>query len=378
MPEESLGTHSVDAETRSFKNLRFVYVLNIVSCFAVVVLHTTLPVYSPQPTLHWLEMLGLQACAIFAVPVFFMVSGMNLLGYRVRYSTSIFFRKRFWRVGRAMVLGSLTCYVLFCLFPYAFYGADQFVGGFDIVDFTRRFLTNQINDTYWFFYTIIYLYALTPILSIVVYNRRCLEYMLITTAAISVGIPLVERLGLNPSYVNSLFAWPFFSSVALLYFLLGYYLRTYWNLIQGQTSIMIVLFIASSVAMFALGAWSNGYAKDSGLNPQYDSYYVGITSPLCVTQAVALFLIMQSLEKRLSRLSARSMGVLKMLSGAALGVYMFHVVLINWMGVSLPSSLSDGLGSLPLMKAVVVYVITAGLVIAGRLILGRCKTVLRR
>lgn len=30
--------------------LRFVYVLNIVSCFAVVLLHTTLPVYSPQPT----------------------------------------------------------------------------------------------------------------------------------------------------------------------------------------------------------------------------------------------------------------------------------------------------------------------------------------
>lgn len=28
--------------------LRFVYVLNIVSCFAVVLLHTTLPVYSPS------------------------------------------------------------------------------------------------------------------------------------------------------------------------------------------------------------------------------------------------------------------------------------------------------------------------------------------
>ena len=97
--------------------LRFVYVLNIVSCFAVVLLHTTLPVYSPQPTWHWLEMLSLQSLAIFAVPVFFMVSGMNLLGYRNRYPTSVFFRKRFWRVGKAMLLGSLACYVLFCVFP---------------------------------------------------------------------------------------------------------------------------------------------------------------------------------------------------------------------------------------------------------------------
>ena len=153
--------------------LRFVYVLNIVSCFAVVLLHTTLPVYSPQPTWHWLEMLSLQSLAIFAVPVFFMVSGMNLLGYRNRYPTSVFFRKRFWRVGKAMLLGSLACYVLFCVFPYSFYGAEQFAGVFGVVDFIKRFLTNQINDTYWFFYSIIYLYVLTPILSLVVHNRRC-------------------------------------------------------------------------------------------------------------------------------------------------------------------------------------------------------------
>ena len=61
---------------------------------------------------------------------------------------------------------------------------------------------------------------------------------------------------------------------------------------------------------------------------------------------------------------------------AALGVYLFHTVLINWMGVSLPSAIANTLGMLPLTKAVVVYVVTVALVIAGTWLIARCKSLL--
>lgn len=203
-----------------------------------------------------------------------------------------------------------------------------------------------------------------------------MEYLLVLTAAISVGLPLTERFGLNPIYVNSLLSWPLFSSVALLYFLAGYYVHTYWKPIRHQTAIMAVLFVASSAGMALLGAWSNGYAKPSGLNTQYDSYYVGITSPLCVMQAIALFLLAQSAERWLRSIPERALRVVKLLSSAALGVYLFHTVLINWMGVSLPSAIANTLGMLPLTKAVVVYVVTVALVIAGTWLIARCKSLL--
>ena len=62
-----------------------------------------------------------------------MISGMNLLGYQRRYSTRTFFRKRLWRVGKALVLASLVCYLLFGLFPSAF-GTQAVADSFGPVD----------------------------------------------------------------------------------------------------------------------------------------------------------------------------------------------------------------------------------------------------
>ncbi len=113
-------------DPRKNERLIFVDVLNIVSSFAVVLLHTSLNVFTPERSPHWAISLFAQSLAIFAVPVFFMVSGMNLLGYRARYSTKTFIRKRLLRVGVSLFLASIFAYVLFCMFPSCFYGAEKF------------------------------------------------------------------------------------------------------------------------------------------------------------------------------------------------------------------------------------------------------------
>lgn len=58
------------------------------------------------------------------------------------------FQKRFVRVGRALILGSIACYLLFGLLPGLFYGAQSIADGFGPVDFCKRFLTNSIIDIY--------------------------------------------------------------------------------------------------------------------------------------------------------------------------------------------------------------------------------------
>ena len=145
MTAEQLDTEQGFASERKNGKARthfvFVDVLNIISCFAVVCLHTSLGVFSPQRTRLWAFQELMQAVFIFAVPIFFMVSGMNLLDYRKKYSTKVFFKKRFVRVGRALILGSIACYLLFGLLPNLFYGAQSIADSFGFVDFCKRFLT---------------------------------------------------------------------------------------------------------------------------------------------------------------------------------------------------------------------------------------------
>ena len=149
----------------------FVDVLNVVACLAVILLHVSLNAFSPEPSRTWVEAVAFQAVGIFAVPVYFMISGMNLLGYQRRYSTRTFFRKRLWRVGKALVLASLVCYLLFGLFPSAF-GTQAVADSFGPVDFVKRFLADDINSFYWFLYSIIYLYMITPLLSLAADDKR--------------------------------------------------------------------------------------------------------------------------------------------------------------------------------------------------------------
>ena len=162
----------------------FVNVLNVVACLAVILLHVSLNAFSPEPSRTWVEAVAFQAVGIFAVPVYFMISGMNLLGYQRRYSTRTFFRKRLWRVGKALVLASLVCYLLFGLFPSAF-GTQAVADSFGPVDFVKRFLADDINSFYWFLYSIIYLYMITPLLSLAADDKRLMQYLIVVDFAIA-------------------------------------------------------------------------------------------------------------------------------------------------------------------------------------------------
>ncbi len=149
---------------------RFVFadVLTILAGIAVVMLHTSLNVFSLAHTKTWAFSLALQAAFIYAVPIFFMLSGMNLLGYRSKYSTKTFFMKRARKTLMALIFGSVAVYLMYVLFPTKFWGAEEVAASAGVVDFVKRFLTNNVNSTLWFIYTILYLYLLTPVLSLVV------------------------------------------------------------------------------------------------------------------------------------------------------------------------------------------------------------------
>lgn len=89
-----MGSGKLPADgTNSPKRLYYIDILNILSCFAVVVLHCSGGVFYYQKTRLWFIYMFLQTVAHFAVPVFFMITGANLLDYRKKYDTKTFFKK---------------------------------------------------------------------------------------------------------------------------------------------------------------------------------------------------------------------------------------------------------------------------------------------
>lgn len=193
------------------KRIHYMDALNVLSCFAVVVLHCTLHVFGPLRDSYWKTALILQGIFIFAVPVFFMLSGSHLLDYRSKYSTTTFFKKRLVKVGGGLLIASAICYVIYSVFPGSFYAADSFAKDFSLRGFLSRFATNTINDTYWFLYSIIYLYLITPLLALGAERKRLLEGVLVMGFLVAFAIPMLTYLHvLNSTVAQSLFNWPFF------------------------------------------------------------------------------------------------------------------------------------------------------------------------
>lgn len=73
---------------------RYLSVLSVISCFGVILMHsnTLFWTFSDSPTWFVANLTG--HMLNFAVPIFFMISGVNLLDYRSRYTTKEYFIKR--------------------------------------------------------------------------------------------------------------------------------------------------------------------------------------------------------------------------------------------------------------------------------------------
>ena len=90
---------------------RVVYfdLLNICAALAVVFLHCNGNVHVFSDSLAWKQALIIEVCMYWAVPIFFMLSGANLMGYREKYSTPVFFKKRILRTAIPFLAWSLIC-----------------------------------------------------------------------------------------------------------------------------------------------------------------------------------------------------------------------------------------------------------------------------
>ena len=193
-------------------------VLNICATIAVLFLHSSEFSFNYVPnSLRWIISILIQCVFIPAVPIFFMLSGGNLLNYSQRYSTIIFLKKRFFRTFLPFVFWSVVW------FYYHYFSKIRPLWNKNLVS---GILNDQIQPVFWFFYSIFGLYVITPVLTKImsIENKKLIEYMifgcLFCTGIVSYFYQIGEKS--TPILFSSI---PIFTSSALFYYLVGWYLK---------------------------------------------------------------------------------------------------------------------------------------------------------
>lgn len=81
-------------QTISNTKIPYLSTLNVLSCWCVVMLHCNGIFWNRPEGILWVTSNFIETACYFAVPIFFMLSGITLLDYPSKYSTGEYFKKR--------------------------------------------------------------------------------------------------------------------------------------------------------------------------------------------------------------------------------------------------------------------------------------------
>ena len=292
---------------------RIVYfdLLNIAACLAMIFLHCNSMVHTYVPGKNWMLALAIEVAFFWAVPVFLMLSGANLMRYRDRYDTKTFLKKRFVRTFVPFIFWSVALYIW-----YYGRGASD---AFGIAQFYELFMTNGIESVYWFFFPLFALYLAMPALSLLADHKRVLLYLAVTAFVLqSCAAPISQMLGLS---WNGYISQPMVTTF-ILYAIIGYLVSTTDISKRGR----MVIYVCGIAALIFRYAYIYITSSTAGTINRilFDCTYFTAVMP-----ALALFVWFKYHNFDAIEKSPRATSVLARLSGCTLGVYLMHYVILR-------------------------------------------------
>ena len=331
------------------KEKRVIYydILNILAIIAVITMHCNGIVHGNPNTRAWNFSLIIECICYWAVPVFIMLSGANLLNYREKYDTKHFFKKRILKV----------------LIPFVFWALIMFIwkkctGQINanlnsIKDYANFFLSNKEEPTYYFIFEILGIYLTMPLLS----RLAKKEYR--GTLWLTVGIFFVFNatipniLGLfqinwNSSFSVKIGGW-------IIYVIIGYLLSTQ-DLTKKQKAFIYIFAIVGLIyrylTTFYLSKIAGTVVKTTW----------GYTSWHCILLASSVFLIVKDLK--LSNLENNTIqNLIQKTSSCSLGIYLIHMIVryyeINLLNINTASWQFRTIGAITtyLISLLIVYLL---------------------
>lgn len=294
------------------KSKRVVYfdLLNILAIISVIALHHNGIVHSNPNVRAWGTSLIVECICYFAVPIFIMLSGANLLTYREKYDTKTFFKKRFSKI----------------LIPFAFWATFMFIWkictGQLVINYTFKEIINSIfsnreESIYYFIWLILGLYLTIPYLSLTAKKEN--KNTIILTIILyfifnSIFCGVLPLFGINYNFDFSVQLGGY-----VIYLLLGYIIANFD--INKKTRVLIyVLAVIGLIYRF-----STTYYLSKSLGYVYNKNW-GYLSWHCFLLSSAVFLFIKNMNLAKITKRKKMCNILKEISSCSFGIYFIHLI----------------------------------------------------
>lgn len=289
-------------KTNSSNRKSYFDLLNIICCLAVIVMHHNEIVhYADHSSPEWIGSNIANTICIFAVPVFFMLSGATLIGYKGRYDTKTYYIRRIKRTVIPFIFWSIIWF-LFCVFIQE---KNDFLS---IRGFIDGLINTKFTPVYWFFYPLFALYLVIPLFTYIDADkegRKILNTLLIVIIIFeALIIPILSGINipLNQTFVNGI-------ATPVLYGLLGCYLSS----CDVPRNLRHILY-AVAILLVCLKCFLTSY----------NNYILGSLSDITtIIESSALFLF----AKHISISPTLSL-YLQRVSKCSFGVFLIHMFIV--------------------------------------------------
>ena len=271
------------------KKVNYITLLSVISAIAVVILHTNeFWIFSTEK--YWFTANLIECLFFFAVPIFFMISGITLIDYRDRYDTKEFLKRRIKKTFIPFICWSLIGMLYFTFFK----------NGFSIFELTRTGFINAIFETkcigiYWFFIQLFCVYLCIPLFAAVEKKARkeVFTYLLIVCGIFNFILPFFNNV-----FEQNL-ALPITVQVGsgyLFYVIIGYLLHT--TKLDKVTEICIYVLGLGGLLLHIFGTYNlsmqAGYIVGT---------YKGYNNLPCILYSSAIFLLIKNLCAKIKNTS---------------------------------------------------------------------------
>lgn len=312
--KEKKINHDIVLKTKLLSN-RVIYfdILNILAIFAVLILHHNGIVHGSPMTRAWNTSLIAECLFYFAVPLFCMLSGANLMNYRQKYNTKTFFKKRVCKVIIPFIFWALFMFVY-----KIFFTKTIKIGSF--TELVNYFFMNKEESTYYFMFNIIGIYLTMPFVSLVA-KKENMKSLWLTVALyfiFNAFIPNILALfKINYNKDASVLLGGY-----IIFAILGYLI----SITEFKKKYRYLIYISATIGVIYRYVTTFILSKKAGIVIKVTW---GYTSWHSILLASAVFIAIKYIFSN-KKFSLKATDILCKLSSCSFGIYLIHQLVMTF------------------------------------------------
>jgi len=328
-------------------------VIRTIAIIGVILLHATGDLTAQQmnqlEVFRWVTVDIYQSVGRIGVPLFLMLTGALLLQpSKLDEPIGVFFKKRWARIGLPIIFWGVVFFAWDFLVEHQTFTSNAVIQGI---------LTGPYRQ-FWYFYVLLGLYLLTPILRVVMAHAgsNLIKYLLILWLLGASLIPAASSLT-TYNLDSNVFAFTGYAG----YFILGAYLLT----VRMRRSALLI-FMSLGIALTAIGT----YAMAATVGGVEIFFFQDYFSPTIILASVMLFLLLNTIQVPPSqqRVDQKEINptksvhpkvrkLLSVISQNTLPIFLFHLIILEslqkgYFGIAINGNTINSIIGVPLMTVI--------------------------